>query len=98
MKRLPSILAGLIALGACVAAAWASLAVFERMPHLEDEFANLWQAEVMADGEIALPSPDFPRSSWCRSWSTTRDCASASTRPAGRRCCLSVCAWARRGW
>ena len=62
MKRLPSILAGLIALGACVAAAWASLAVFERMPHLEDEFANLWQAEVMADGKIALPSPDFPRS------------------------------------
>jgi len=62
MKRLPSILAGLIALGACLAAAWASLVVFERMPHLEDEFANLWQAEVMADGRIALPSPDFPRS------------------------------------
>ena len=32
------------------------------MPHLEDEFANLWQADVMADGKIALPSPDFPRS------------------------------------
>lgn len=62
MKRLPSILAGLIAVGACVAAGWASQAVFERMPHLEDEFANLWQAEVMADGEIALPSPEFPRS------------------------------------
>jgi 4-amino-4-deoxy-L-arabinose transferase-like glycosyltransferase len=62
MKRLPSILAGMLALGAFGAAAWASQAVFERMPHLEDEFANLWQAEVMADGEIALPSPEFPRS------------------------------------
>jgi 4-amino-4-deoxy-L-arabinose transferase-like glycosyltransferase len=62
MKRLPSILAGMLALGAFGGAAWASQAVFERMPHLEDEFANLWQAEVMADGEIALPSPNFPRS------------------------------------
>ncbi len=36
--------------------------VFERIPHIEDEFANLWQAEVMADGQITLPSPNFPRS------------------------------------
>jgi hypothetical protein len=36
--------------------------VYERIPHLEDEFALLWQAQVMADGEITLPSPDFERS------------------------------------
>ena len=36
--------------------------VFERIPHIEDEFANLWQAEVMADGQITLPSPPYPRS------------------------------------
>ena len=62
MKRLPGILAALIALGACLAAAWASQAVFERIPHLEDEFANLWEADVMARGEISQPSPPFPRS------------------------------------
>lgn len=62
MRRLPSILAAVIALGACLAAGWASAAVFERIPHLEDEFAILWQADVMADGHIAQPSPDFPRS------------------------------------
>jgi 4-amino-4-deoxy-L-arabinose transferase-like glycosyltransferase len=55
-------LALVIAIGACVAAAWASRAVFERIPHLEDEFANLWEAEVMADGKISETSPEFPRS------------------------------------
>ncbi len=62
MRRLPGLLAALIAIGACVAAAWASLAVFERIPHLEDEFANLWEAELMAGGEISVASPEFPRS------------------------------------
>jgi len=62
VKRLPGVLAALIALGTCLAAAWASQAVFDRIPHLEDEFANLWEAEVMADGQIAQPSPPFPRS------------------------------------
>ena len=36
--------------------------VFERIPHIEDEFANLWQAEVMAEGQISLPSPNHSRS------------------------------------
>jgi len=62
VRRLPGLLAALIAIGACVAAAWASLAVFERIPHLEDEFANLWEAELMAGGEISVASPEFPRS------------------------------------
>ena len=62
MRRIADGLALLIAIGACMAAAWASRSVFERIPHLEDEFANLWEAEVMADGAISLPSPEFPRS------------------------------------
>jgi 4-amino-4-deoxy-L-arabinose transferase-like glycosyltransferase len=32
--------------------------VFEGIPHLEDEFAYLWEAHVMADGEIRLPAPE----------------------------------------
>jgi hypothetical protein len=62
VKRVADGLALVIAIGACVVAAWASQAVFERIPHLEDELANLWEAEVMAGGKISLPSPDFPRS------------------------------------
>lgn len=36
--------------------------VYERIPHLEDEFALLWQAEVMAEGDLYLPSPEHERS------------------------------------
>ncbi|HEY45673.1 MAG TPA: hypothetical protein G4O14_02680, partial [Anaerolineae bacterium] len=45
-----------------LASAVVSDRVFERIPHIEDEFANLWQAEVMADGQITLPSPTYTRS------------------------------------
>jgi len=62
LKRIADGLALVLAIGACVAAAWASQAVFDRIPHLEDEFANLWEAEVMADGAISEPSPEYPRS------------------------------------
>ncbi len=31
------------------------------MPHIEDEFAYVWQAEVAARGEIFRPVPDCPR-------------------------------------
>jgi hypothetical protein len=36
--------------------------VYERIPHIEDEFAFLWQAQVMADGDISRPSPEHARS------------------------------------
>ncbi len=56
----------LLALGLAAAATLASIAlgarVFERLPHLEDEIAFLWEADVMAQGHIALPSPPQPRS------------------------------------
>ncbi len=51
-----------LAIAAGAAAATASEVVFERMPHLEDEFALLWEASVMAQGTIALPSPPEPNS------------------------------------
>jgi len=61
-RRLPSALALALALLAILAAAYISTTVFERLPHLEDEFANLWQARVIAHGELTLPSPSEPRS------------------------------------
>lgn len=36
--------------------------VFENLPHLEDEFAYLWQARAMADGNLTLATPPFSRS------------------------------------
>jgi hypothetical protein len=36
--------------------------VFERMAHLEDEMAYLWQAQVIARGKLALPSTPNPKS------------------------------------
>ncbi|MFP3852811.1 MAG: hypothetical protein ACLFWD_00810 [Anaerolineales bacterium] len=42
--------------------AWVSLRIFEGLPHIEDEFANLWQAEVMAEGDIRRETPAEPKS------------------------------------
>ena len=36
--------------------------IFERLPHLEDEFAYLWQAKTFAEGHLTLPTPQFPKS------------------------------------
>jgi 4-amino-4-deoxy-L-arabinose transferase-like glycosyltransferase len=55
-------LAFVLALGAVLAASWVALYVFEGLPHLEDEMATLWQAEIIADGEIYLESPPSPLS------------------------------------
>jgi hypothetical protein len=60
--RYPAVLALALALAATALTAYLSTDIFERMPHLEDEFANLWQAHVYADGSLSLPSPDEPRS------------------------------------
>ncbi|MGD8760298.1 MAG: hypothetical protein PVJ07_08610, partial [Anaerolineales bacterium] len=50
----------LLALVAVLASAWVSSNIYERLPHLEDEIANLWQAEVMAEGKLHLASPPEP--------------------------------------
>lgn len=54
-------IAFILALLSAFVSAGVSERVYERIPHVEDEFANLWQAEVMALGKIDLPSPDHPK-------------------------------------
>lgn len=36
--------------------------VFERLAHIEDEMAYLWQAQVIARNQLSLPSPEQPKS------------------------------------
>ena len=36
--------------------------VFERMAHLEDEMAYVWEAQAIAGGHLKLPSPPEPKS------------------------------------
>jgi hypothetical protein len=60
--RYADALAFALAFAAVVASFVVTDRVFERIPHLEDEFAILWQAEIMADGKIALTSPPYPSS------------------------------------
>ena len=36
--------------------------VFERLAHIEDEMAYVWQAQVIARGHLTLPSPPEPKS------------------------------------
>jgi 4-amino-4-deoxy-L-arabinose transferase-like glycosyltransferase len=51
------------AIALLVTAAIAAFA-FERLPHLEDEVAYLFQAKTMAMGRLTVPSPDQPESFW----------------------------------
>lgn len=55
-------LALLISLAVILAAALVGSQVYENMPHLEDEFAYLWQAKTIAGGKLTLPTPEFPKS------------------------------------
>jgi len=41
-----------------------SRTVFERLPHLEDEVAYLYQARIFANGEVTAPTPELRRSFW----------------------------------
>lgn len=63
MRRdtLAHLLAACLALLALAASLRIASQVYEGLPHIEDEFANLWQAEVMAQGRLTLPSPAEPR-------------------------------------
>ena len=56
-----SLLAACLALLALAASLRIAAQVYEGLPHIEDEFANLWQAEVMAQGDLTLRSPAEPR-------------------------------------
>ncbi len=55
-------LALLIALIAVVLSAVVALRVFGAIPHIEDEFAYLWQAEISAEGDLFVASPPEAKS------------------------------------
>jgi len=55
-------LALLLSLLAVLAAYLVTTQVFESMPHIEDEMAYVWQAEVLAEGHLTTPSPPHPKS------------------------------------
>ncbi len=52
----------LISLAAVVAAFIVADRVFERMAHIEDEMAYVWQAQAISHGYLTLPSPALPKS------------------------------------
>lgn len=51
----------LIALAAILAAYLTAAQVFELIPHIEDEMAFVWQAQVYARGELTVASPAHPK-------------------------------------
>jgi hypothetical protein len=61
MKRTDLFALGLALVGG-IASFLVADRVFEQLPHLEDEFAYLWEAGAMAEGEAFLPTPDDPKS------------------------------------
>ena len=50
----------LLSLVAIAAAYLVAELVFERIPHIEDEMAFAWQAQVYARGQVTIPSPPHP--------------------------------------
>jgi 4-amino-4-deoxy-L-arabinose transferase-like glycosyltransferase len=65
MKRIgPNKLILILCLVALLATAAVAYFAFERLPHLEDEVAYLFQARTMALGRLTVPTPANPQSSW----------------------------------
>ncbi|GAB4568733.1 MAG: hypothetical protein Kow0077_00090 [Anaerolineae bacterium] len=58
------LIALLIVLAAFALALVVSRTPFERLPHLEDEVALLWQARLFAGGHLSLPSPQPSGAYW----------------------------------
>jgi len=54
----------LICATAFLVAALVSQGIFERVPHVEDEAAYLFQAQVFALGRLSVPTPPYPGSYW----------------------------------
>ena len=55
--RLCGWLALVLSMGGFLAAAWVTWNIFEAVPHVEDELAYVWQANLLTDGRLSLPSP-----------------------------------------
>ncbi|PWH14454.1 MAG: hypothetical protein DDG59_12720 [Anaerolineae bacterium] len=54
-------LALLLCLAGFLIAHRVTITVFEAIPHIEDEMAYVWQAQVMARGKLTLPSPPYEK-------------------------------------
>ncbi len=59
---IPDLAAFLLSIVTVFAVYCVSDRVYERMPHFEDEMAYVWQAQAIASGRLALPSPPQPKS------------------------------------
>jgi len=55
-------LALLLSLVAVLVTYFVTVRVFEALPHIEDEIAYVWQAQVIAEGHLTVPSPEHPKS------------------------------------
>lgn len=44
-----------------IAVFWVTQQVFEGLPHIEDEYAYIWQAQTAAHGDLTLESPVCPK-------------------------------------
>lgn len=63
MKR-SALLALILVYAAMFAANWVSVHIFERLPHLEDEIAYLYQARIFDHGDIYIQTPEPRRAYW----------------------------------
>jgi 4-amino-4-deoxy-L-arabinose transferase-like glycosyltransferase len=63
MKR-SALLALLLVFLAMIAATQVSRHTFERLPHLEDEFAYLFQARIFQHGDVYIQTPEPNRAYW----------------------------------
>jgi len=54
----------LLAFFAFFMAAWISRTVFERLPHLEDEVAYIYQARIFARGQLVVDTPQPRQAYW----------------------------------
>jgi hypothetical protein len=59
-----ALLAVILAFFAFCMSALVSRTVFERLPHLEDEIAYLFQAKVFAGGQIVIEQPQPRQAFW----------------------------------
>ena len=58
------ILVAVLAFAAFFMSAVISRRVYERLPHIEDEIAYLYQAKIFARGNLTAPTPQPPRAYW----------------------------------
>jgi len=54
------VIAFLLCLVSFTAAAWVSTSVFDRLPHVEDDVAFLFQAKTIASGHLLAEAPSLP--------------------------------------